>query len=856
MSFNMTARLLLLSISLGLSAVAQAKPMVWAEHGVPVTYTLRQKPALVVSTALKMFSGDMSRIIGSKTQAAKDGKIQIVQLDCASSSVRKWLRSQGVNTESIVSKADGFHIEVLSNGRIVIVGADARGTAYGILELSRLAGVSPWTWWNGYREQQRQCLSIDDKFQTTQTPSVKYRGIFINDEDWTFQPWSWQTFEPGNPRGMIGHKTYRQVFELLLRLRANTIWPAMHESSIAFYKTPRARAEADSCGIVVGTSHCDALMRNNVGEWDYSLRGQYNYVTNSAQVKDFWAERLRETAKQQNIYTIGMRGIHDGSMEGVHTMEEKVTWLQRVIDDQRQLLSRYVNKDLSRVPQAFVPYKEVLTIMENGLKVPDDVTLMWCDDNYGYITRLSSPEQQKRSGGAGVYYHLSYWGRPHDYLWLCTTQPGLIYAEMNRAYNTGARQEWIANVHDIKTASYDMELFLDMAWNEQCVSANSIEAHLLGWLCREFGAEAGKRLLPVMREYYRLCDIRKPEFMGWSQVELDRNVYPRGRSDVRDTEFSPTAFGGELQRYLADFQRISDEVQAIRQTIAPQKRDAYFSHIEYRVRAASAMAAKMLNAQMARSLYLGQADESLWTRDSLVRLYSEASQAAYNEIKALTHYYNNTMDGGRWRGSMTYQPRDLYVFWPPKLPIAVTADSTELAQSWARLKTVTPVTNDSHACDYQQSQAAALNASSFARKQGKAEPIQMLGHSLSATHMGKGSVLEYDIPLKANGECLLTVALLPTHSACGKGVRVAVSIDGGEWQERDIEQKDRTPQWKANVLRGQVLLKFPVKLNGADSSHTVRIKAVDDNVIADQLILDANPRRSYYVIPASSTNNR
>lgn len=194
------------------------------------------------------------------------------------------------------------------------------------------------------------------------------------------------TFEPSNIKGRIGPRTYKEIFKLLLRLRANAL-AGMHGITTPFYLVPGAKEVADSCGIAIGTSHCEPLMRSNVGEWSVKRRGDYNYITNRDSVQAYWIERLKEAGKYENMYTIGMRGIHDGHMEGVSTMEEKVNALQQVINDQRKLLTKYTNPDLTKVPQVFVPYKEVLQIMENGLEVPDDVTLMWCDDNYGYMTR-------------------------------------------------------------------------------------------------------------------------------------------------------------------------------------------------------------------------------------------------------------------------------------------------------------------------------------------------------------------------------------------------------------------------------------------------------------------------------------
>ena len=501
---------------------------VWYNGKQAITYSVSKSVSPVVTVALDMFTGDMKQVTGVLPQKTHTGNtaIKIVQLDKNRSALKELLK-QDVPVDSLMSKKDAFFIKVTESSnkkQLLVVGSDGRGTAYGILELSRLAGVSPWVWWGDVTPIKKNQLTLPADYTTFQSPSVEYRGIFLNDEDWSLQPWSWKNFEPSDTKGRIGARTYKEIFKLLMRLRANAIWPGMHGITTPFYFVPGAKEAADSCGIVIGTSHCEPLMRNNVGEWKVSERGEYNYITNRESVQSYWTERLKEAGRYENFYTIGMRGIHDSGMEGVKTLQEKTDALQQVINDQRTLLSKYVKKDVAKIPQAFVPYKEVLQIMENGLQVPDDITLIWCDDNYGYMTRLSDQEQQKRSGGAGVYYHLSYWGRPHDYMWLCTTQPGLVYSEMKQAYDCNARRLWIVNVHDLKPAAYDLELFLDMAWDINSVSPSTLVQHQKNWLCREFGTEAGEKLLPAMLEFYRLCGIRKPEFMGWNQVELDKRM--------------------------------------------------------------------------------------------------------------------------------------------------------------------------------------------------------------------------------------------------------------------------------------------------------------------------------------------
>ena len=412
----------------------------------------------------------------------------------------------------------------------------------------------------------------------------------------------------------------------------------MHEGTTAFFLLPGAKATADSCGIVIGTSHCEPLLRNNVGEWDKSVRGPFNYRTNRRGVLDYWTERLSEVSlSPNNLLTIGMRGIHDSSMEGYHTMKEKLDGLQQVIDDQQELISRYMKY---KQTQVFVPYKEVLQLYEMGLNVPDYVTLMWCDDNYGYMTRYSSPSEQQRSGGGGVYYHLSYWGRPHDYLWLCTTQPGLIYQELREAYDHHMRRLWIANIHDPKVAGYQLELFLDLAWNINCTNHTELSNHYKNWLCRQFGLAAGEKLFPAMHEFYRLCGERRPEFMGWTQVELDKKRYHRGLSPVCNTELTTT----QAAARLAVFEQLEKTVENCNRLIRPDLNDAYFAAIVYPVLATSAMNHKILSD-------------------------SAESHQAYLKIQALTKQYNK-LGNGKWQHIMDAAPRRLPVFEDVRVSLA------------------------------------------------------------------------------------------------------------------------------------------------------------------------------------------
>ena len=764
--------------------------LVWFNGQAPITYSVPKKVEPVVKIALDMWKGDMLQVTGKTPVASSKPTIKIVQ-------------GKGA--------ADGFRIYV-KNGQIIVEGNNGRGMAYGILELSRLAGVSPWIWWGDVVPEKKSRLTLDSNFTTEQKPSVEYRGIFLNDEDWSLRHWSYTTYEPA-PFGHIGPKTYKKIFQLLLRLRANAIWPAMHTGTTAFFKIPGAKAMADSCGIVIGTSHCEPLLRNNVDEWDVKERGAFNYRTNREAVHKYWIERLQEVKRSKdNMFTIGMRGIHDSSMEGYKTEQEKFEGLQQVINDQQELLRKYIG-DPSKQMQVFVPYKEVLQLYEKGLNVPDYVTLMWCDDNYGYMTRLSDTKEQQRLGGGGVYYHLSYWGRPHDYLWLTTTQPGLVYNEMRQAYDHNVRKLWIVNVHDPKVAGYDLELFLDMAWNIDCVNGETLNNHYKTWLCREFGTKVGTQLFPVMHEFFRLCGERRPEFLGFNQVEVDKKLYDRGLSQVRNSGWTTD----QRENFLTRFLKISQEVEAIGMSVRPELADAYFTAIKYPVQASAAHAVKMLEAEKARLMATGSTRGDMFENNSKMQESVNRSYAAYNRIHELTDYYNNKVAGGKWKNLMCDHPRDLPVFWAPLTPSVPSGEGD--------LNDAKPTTNH-------YTSSTAVSASRYDKATDGAKHIHMLGHSMESVALPKGGKLTYSFSVDRDGNYVVNTALIPTQPNDNGDIRYRVTIDNGEPTEYTLKEPFRSEQWKQNVLRGQALRQKEMKLK--KGTHQLTIEAMDDHIVIDQ----------------------
>ncbi|WP_370479924.1 glycosyl hydrolase 115 family protein [Tamlana flava] len=531
----------------------------------------------------------------------------------------------------------------------VVAGTDPRGTAYGIFNISKQMGVSPWYWWADVPIEKQEELILTQADLYSKEPTVKYRGIFLNDEDWGLQPWAAKTFEPET--GDIGPKTYAKIFELLLRLNANTIWPAMHPSTKAFFHYPKNVQVAKAYNIVIGTSHAEPMLRNNVDEWNKTEYGDFNYKSNKEKVYHYWEERVRETQNIDAIYTMGMRGVHDSGMEGVISKDEAVSILNGIIEDQRKLLKQYINKKVEEVPQGLTVYKEVLDLYKNGLEVPDDITLVWTDDNYGYIRALSNAEEQKRAGGGGVYYHASYWGRPHDYLWLSSTNPYLIRTEMLKAYNLNNKNIWILNVGDIKPIEYNTQLFLDMAYDsEKFQNPESITEHQKEFYGAIFGSDFSESITKIRNEYFQLAFERRPEFMGWSQTEPTTPIF--------NTAYNMFSNADEIEKRITAYENLENQVETIESKLTEDLKSAFTQLVSYPVRGASNMNKKFLYRDKALA-YAKQARLS-------AEKYKFLSNQAYQNIVELTENYNE-LSSGKWNGIMDMKPRSLPVFDNPEI---------------------------------------------------------------------------------------------------------------------------------------------------------------------------------------------
>ncbi len=505
---------------------------------------------------------------------------------------------------------------------LVIVGSDKRGAIYGLYDVSEQIGVSPWYWWADVPVTHRDQLFVRAGRYLQREPAVKYRGIFINDEAPALTGWVREKF------GNYNHQFYEKVFELLLRLKANYLWPAMWNNAFNDDDTLNAKL-ADEYGIVMGTSHHEPMLRAQQ-EWKRYGKGAWDYAANSEVLRRFWTEGIRRNRKFESIVTLGMRGDGDLPMSA----EANVALLEKIVADQRKILADDVNPDLAAVPQLWALYKEVQDYCEKGMRVPDDVTLLWCDDNWGNIRRLPTAEERKRSGGAGVYYHFDYVGGPRSYKWLNTVPVTKIWDQMNLAYRLGATRIWIVNVGDIKPMEFPTEFFLNFAWDPERWTAGNLTDYTRLWADREFGPEHADEIADIIARYTKYNGRRKPELLEPSTYSL---------VNYREAETA-----------VSDYQHLAQRAEKIYNSLPPERKDAFFQLLLYPVKACAVLNELYFTVGKNR-LYAVQGRAS--TND-----LAENALSLFREDEQLSRYYNQTLAGGKWNHLMD-QTHIGYTFW-------------------------------------------------------------------------------------------------------------------------------------------------------------------------------------------------
>ncbi len=469
------------------------------------------------------------------------------------------------------------YVHRVCGGNLFITGSDRRGTVYGIYDLCEALGVSPWYFWADVPVRKRQDFTLPENYVKADYPSVEYRGIFINDEE---ELEAWVQNHMGE--ATIGLKTYEKIFELLLRLKANYIWPAMHVNS--FNAAPENGELADRMGIVAGTSHCDMLMRSNNREWkpwiqkkgytdavyDYSIEGRNRDI-----LQEYWKESVEQNRNFEVCYTLGMRGIHDSGFEtrGLEgkTKEEirdaKIKLLETIIKDQRSILKNTLGRETM---MTFIPYKEVLELYDNGLEIPEDMTLVWANDNYGYIRRYPSEKEKKRKGGNGIYYHNSYWAPPGmSYVFLCSIPLTHTGNELRKAWNEGIRKLWVLNCGSMKPLEQEITFFLRLAWEigKPGALTEDVDAFAERWIDSMFTGKIGKAAAKLLNDFSQLTNVRKVENMDF---------------DV----FSQTAYGDEAAMRLCCFEELFAQGNRLYEGLPEKEKASFFQLVLMRIQAA------------------------------------------------------------------------------------------------------------------------------------------------------------------------------------------------------------------------------------------------------------------------------
>jgi len=591
-----------------------------------------------VAHATDDLSTDIQNVTGIKPsilhqQSDLRGSVVIIATVGKSALLDHLVRDHKIDVTGLQGKWESYLIQTLKDPfpgvseALVIAGSDKRGTIYGIYEISEQIGVSPWYWWADVPIPHQNALFVKPGRRFQGEPTVKYRGIFLNDEAPSLTGWVNEKY------GGYNHNFYVKVFELLLRLRANYLWPAMWGS--AFNEDdPLNPKLADEYGIVMGNSHHEPMLRAQQ-EWKRHGKGAWNYATNGEELREFWTQGIERNKDFESIVTIGMRGDGDMPM----SEESNVALLAKIVSDQRSILTSKINPDVTKIPQDWALYKEVQEYYEKGMRVPDDVTLLWCDDNWGNIRRLPTPEERTRSGGAGIYYHFDYVGDPRSYKWINTNPIPKVWEQMNLAYHYDANRIWIVNVGDLKPMEFPIEFFLTFARDPQAWPKERLGEFTRLWAERQFGPAHASEIADLIAKFGKYTGRRKPELLD-------------------PTTFSLVNYG-EADRISGEYRSAVTEAEKIYGELPENYRDAFFQLVLFPLKAPAQVT----------DMYIAAGKNQLYAKQGRANTNDMAAQvrALFQADADLNSYYNHTLAHGKWDHMMD-QSHIGYTGWhdPPK----------------------------------------------------------------------------------------------------------------------------------------------------------------------------------------------
>jgi len=607
-----------------------------------------------VIRASKDLKTDIGKVTGVEPSIVYDKlpsikEVVIVGTIGKSSIIDQLIKRGKIDVKGIKGKWENFLIQVVNkplpgiDKALVIVGSDKRGTIYGIYDVSEQIGVSPWYFWADVPIPHKDAIFVKPGIYT-EGPSIKYRGIFINDEAPALTGWvrmkyglakSSQNPPVGKNVANYGREFYATIFEVLLRMKANYLWPAMWSN--AFNEDdPENPRLADEYGIVMGTSHQEPMVRSQQ-EWDrrYIRKlGHWNYVKHPDTLENFWREGIHRNKNYESVVTMGLRGANDTEMAG--NLKDNIAMVEKIVSNQQKIIREEMNPNLNEVPQAWCLYKEIMEYYNNGMRVPDNITLLWADDNWGNIRRLPDAQERKRSGGAGVYYHFDYHGDPRSYEWINTNPLPKIWDQMSLAKQYGADRIWVVNVGHFKGYELPMEYFMSLGWNTDRWNNSNMNEYTRLWATREFGSEYANEIADILSKYGKYNGRRKPESLTAST-------------------YSVTNYN-EFETVVSDYNKIKASAEAIYNKLPKEKRDAFYQVVLFPVKASA----------LVNDLYYTAARNDLYARQKRASTNAMAAQTRilFQQDTALMSYYNHIYANGQWNHFMD-QTHLGYTDWMP-----------------------------------------------------------------------------------------------------------------------------------------------------------------------------------------------
>jgi hypothetical protein len=601
--------------------------------GAPLPLVVSGEDHPGVVRVAKLLQTDFERVSGEKPQLEVDGSPpgkQVILIGTLGKSpvIDQLVRGKKLDASELAGKWEKFIVQTVEqpmdgvDRALVIAGSDKRGTIFGMFDLAQQMGVSPWHFWADVPVRRQKNLYVLSGTHTDGEPAVKYRGIFINDEAPALSGWAHEKF------GGFNAKFYDHVFELILRLRGNYLWPAMWGRAI-YDDDPNSPKLADEYGVVIGTSHHEPLMRAHV-EWDRYGKGPWNYDKNEAVLREFWADGIRRMGTNESIVTIGMRGDGDEPM----TESANIDLLERIVHDQRDIIATETGRDPAEQPQLWALYKEVQEYYDRGMRVPDDVTLLLCDDNWGNIRKLPKPSDPPRPGGYGIYYHFDYVGGPRNYKWLNTNPLPRIWEQMHLAYEHGVDRIWIVNVGDIKPMELPIEFFLDYAWDPDRWPADKLGEYTRLWAAQQFGETHAAEIADILAKYLKYNARRKPELLTPDTYSL---------ANFREAE-----------RVVEEYNALAERARQVNEQLPAEDRDAFFQLVLYPVEACANL----------NELYVAAARNRLYAKQgrAATNELAERVQELFEKDAELSRYYNRDLAGGKW-SHMADQTHIGYTNW-------------------------------------------------------------------------------------------------------------------------------------------------------------------------------------------------